>query len=353
MLLQVVLLLLGLGLLIGGAESLVKGSARLAASFGLSPLLIGLTVVAFGTSAPELAISVGAALQGQADLAVGNVVGSNIFNVLAILGLSAVIAPLAVDRQLIRSDVPIMVGASLLVWWMCRDLSIDRIEGSTLFVLLVVYIAWNAWGARGDAGDGVENYDEPVRRPGRDILFIAVGLGLLVAGSHLLVEAAVAIARDLGVSELVIGLTIVSAGTSMPELATSVLATLRGQREIAVGNVVGSNMFNLLGVLGLTAIVSADGLGVARAAWVVDIPAMVAVAIACLPIFFTRLISRHEGATFVLLYVVYATYLVLDARSHHLEDEFTQVVTWGVVPATLLVLAIAVRDGLSGRRHAA
>lgn len=355
MLVQLLLLIAGLAVLTFGAELLVKGASRLAAAFGLSPLLIGLTVVAFGTSAPELAVSIGAVLQGQPDLAVGNVVGSNVFNVLAILGLAALVAPLAVDRQLIRWDVPLMVGASLLVWLMCQDRSISRLEGGLLFGLLLAYLGWMIWQARrdpnaGDAGLSIGGEPEPAPRPWRDLLMVLGGLLLLVAGSELLLGAAVTIARGYGVSELVIGLTIIAAGTSLPELATSVLATIRGQREIAVGNVIGSNLFNLLGVLGLTALVSDLGLPVARAARVVDIPVMVAVAIACLPIFFTRLISRHEGAMFIALYIAYSTYLVLDARHHHLEDEFTKVVMYGVAPATLLVLAIAVRDGLQKRR---
>lgn len=354
MLVQLLLLLAGLAVLTFGAELLVKGASRLAAAFGLSPLLIGLTVVAFGTSAPELAVSVGAAWQGQPDLAVGNVVGSNIFNVLAILGLSAIVAPLAVDRQLIRWDVPLMVGASLLVWFMCQDRSISRLEGGLLFGLLLGYLAWTVWQARREpasaAGSEADAGSLSPSRPWVDALLVLGGLLLLVGGSELLLDAAVAIARGYGVSELVIGLTIIAAGTSLPELATSVLATLRGQREIAVGNVIGSNLFNLLGVLGVTALVSELGIPVARAARVVDIPVMVAVAVACLPIFFTRLISRHEGAMFVALYVAYSTYLVLDARHHHLEDEFTKVFMYGVLPATLLVLAIAVRDGVQKRR---
>ncbi len=351
MLLQLLIFAAGMAVLTFGAELLVKGSSRLAAAFGVSPLLVGLTLVAFGTSAPEMAVSVGAVLQDQPDLAIGNVVGSNVFNVLAILGLSALVAPLAIDRQLIRWDVPIMVGASLLVWLMCSDQAVSRFEGGVLFGLLLVYIGWSIWKARSDPTRVSEAVgDTPPRRPLRDGLLIIAGLALLIIGSELLLDAAVAIARGFGISELVIGLTIVAAGTSLPELATSVLATLRGQREIAVGNVIGSNIFNIFGVLGLSALVADYGLPVAKAAQHVDIPVMVAVAIACLPIFFTRLISRHEGATLLALYVVYATYLVLDARQHHLEDELTTVVLYGVLPATALVLAIAVRDGLQKRR---
>ncbi len=351
MLLQLLIFAVGMAVLTFGAELLVKGSSRLAAAFGVSPLLVGLTVVAFGTSAPEMAVSVGAVLQDQPDLAIGNVVGSNVFNVLVILGLSALVAPLAVDRQLIRWDVPVMVGASLLVWLVCADQSISRMEGGVLFGLLLAYIGWSIWRARSDSTSVDAAAEAVPRRPLRDGLLILAGLALLVAGSEALLGAAVAIARGFGISELVIGLTIVAAGTSLPELATSVLATLRGQREIAVGNVIGSNIFNMFGVLGLSALVADYGLPVAKAALAVDIPVMVAVAIACLPIFFTRLISRHEGATLLALYVVYATYLVLDARHHRLEDELTTVVVYGVLPATVLVLAIAFRDGLQRRRH--
>jgi cation:H+ antiporter len=350
MLLQLLWLVLGLVVLTFGAELLVRGATRIAAALRMSRLVIGLTVVAFGTSAPEFAVSIGSALQGEVDLAIGNVVGSNIFNVLAVLGLSALVAPLVVDRQLIRLDVPIMIGASFLVWALCAGGGLTRAEGALLFALLLAYIGWSVWQARRENTPEVEDDDDVAPHLPRDAGLVLLGLALLVGGAQLLVNAAVDIAQQLGVSQLVIGLTIIAAGTSLPELATSLLASLRGQREIAVGNIIGSNIFNLFGVLGLTALVSPEGLAVARAAMVIDIPIMVAAAVACFPIFFTRLVSRHEGATFALLYVAYTVYLVLDARSHHLEDEFTAVLLYGALPATALVIAIAVWDGVHKRR---
>jgi cation:H+ antiporter len=350
MLLQLLWLVLGLVVLTFGAELLVRGATRIAAALRISRLVIGLTVVAFGTSAPEFAVSIGSALQGEVDLAIGNVVGSNIFNVLAVLGLSALVAPLVVDRQLIRLDVPIMIGASFLVWALCAGGGLTRAEGALLFALLLAYIGWSVWQARRENTPEVEDDDDVAPHLPRDAGLVLLGLALLVGGAQLLVNAAVDIAQQLGVSQLVIGLTIIAAGTSLPELATSLLASLRGQREIAVGNIIGSNIFNLFGVLGLTALVSPEGLAVARAAMVIDIPIMVAAAVACFPIFFTRLVSRHEGATFALLYVAYTVYLVLDARSHHLEDEFTAVLLYGALPATALVIAIAVWDGVHKRR---
>jgi cation:H+ antiporter len=344
-------LALGFAVLTCGAELLVRGAAGIAAALRISPLVIGLTVVAFATSAPELAVAIGAALEGRPDLAIGNVVGSNIFNVLAILGVSALVAPLVVDRQLIRLDVPIMIAASVLVWLLCAGGVLGRAEGALLFVLPLAYIGWLVRQSRREnAANGADDPDAPPPRLGRDLVLAAAGLALLVLGARWLVAGASGIATALGVSELVIGLTIVAAGTSLPELATSLLASLRGQRGIAVGNVIGSNLFNLLGVLGLTAMVAPGGIPVARAALAVDIPIMVAVAVACFPIFFTRLVSRHEGATFLLLYVLYGAWLVLDARHHHLEDEFTAVILYGVLPATALVIAIAIRDGLHRRR---
>jgi cation:H+ antiporter len=350
MLLQLLLLAVGLSILTYGAELLVRGASRLATALRISRLVIGLTVVAFGTSAPELAVSIGSALGGKADLALGNVIGSNIFNVLAILGLSAAVMPLMVDRQLIRLHVPVMIGASLLTWGLATGGVITRLEGSLLFALLLCYIGWSIWQARRDEGAAAEVAEEVEPRLARDAALILAGLALLIGGAQILVQAAVAIAQDMGVSELVIGLTIVAAGTSLPELATSVLATLRGQREIAIGNVVGSNIFNLLGVLGLTAMIAPGGIPVAAAALVIDIPVMVAVAIVCFPVVFTRLISRREGLTLVMLYIAYATYLVMDARNHHLEDELTWVILYGVVPATALVIAIAIRDGVRQSR---
>ncbi|MDA0824547.1 MAG: calcium/sodium antiporter, partial [Proteobacteria bacterium] len=254
----------GLILLVGGAEVLVRGASKLAAQFGIPPLIIGLTVVAFGTSTPETAVSVQAAMNGSGDLAIGNVVGSNIANVLLILGLTALIAPLIVSRQLIRLDVPIMIGASLLTLALAWDGQLDRSDGAILFACILAYTAFLITSGRREQAVkddefikefGLQAAPKPYAW-GINLSLIIAGLFLLVSGSNLLVEGAVSLARALGLSELVIGLTVVAIGTSLPELATSVTAAFRGERDIAVGNIVGSNIFNLLCVLGLSALVS-------------------------------------------------------------------------------------------------
>ncbi|MCU0840770.1 MAG: calcium/sodium antiporter [Thiobacillaceae bacterium] len=345
--------LLGLAALILGAELLVRGASRLALSFGISPLVVGLTVVAFGTSSPEMAVSVQSAWSGQVDLALGNVVGSNIFNVLFILGASALIVPLVVHQQLIRQEVPVMIGASLLLWALAADGGISRWEGGLLAGLLAGYtVLIIRQSRRENAATQAEvqaEYQEAFDGPpkgwdahwGVQALLILAGLALLVLGAHWLVEAAVAFARHLGVSELVIGLTIVAAGTSLPEVATSLLAAARGERDIAVGNVVGSNLFNILGVLGLSASVAPASLAVAPAMLAFDLPVMVAVAVACLPIFFTgNLIARWEGGLFLAFYAAYVAYLILHASQHAALQPFSAVMGGYVLPLTAVTLAV-------------
>ena len=316
----------GLLLLVAGGESLVRGASRLAEGFGIAPLVVGLTVVAFGTSAPELAVSVSSVLDGRVDLALGNVVGSNLFNVLFILGLSALITPLAVDRQLIRQEVPVMVGASLLLLAFALDREIGRVDGIVLFALAVVYtVVLIVQARRSGAADSPAGSvpDDDATSPGMpssawssrrsvQLLLIVTGVALLVVGARLLVAAAVTFAQTLGMSERVIGLTIVAAGTSLPEVATSVVAAFRGQRDIAIGNVVGSNIFNILCVAGLSAAVSATALPVGPSTLIVDLPLVVLVSCACLPIFFTgRRVDRLEGTLFLAAYVGYVSWAVL------------------------------------------
>lgn len=342
-------LVAGLVLLIWGADLLVKGASRIAAGFGISPLVIGLTVVAFGTSAPEMAISVSSAWKGEADIAVGNVVGSNIFNVLLILGLSALITPLLVSKQLVKLDVPIMIGVSILAFLFAMDGGIAFWEGAVLFAGVVGYciLAIRMGKASGDAGEAIEGSE----RTGVNIGLIVGGLVLLVLGSQWLVSAAVAIATAMGVSELVIGLTIVAAGTSMPEVATSVTAAIRGQRDIAVGNVVGSNIFNILAVLGLTAMVAPSGLPVSDAAIRFDFPIMLAVAVACLPIFFVGYtIQRWEGALFLGYYVAYTAYLILDSTGHDALPAYSHVMMNFVVPLTVITLLVVLVREIRRRR---
>ncbi|WP_295362637.1 calcium/sodium antiporter [Arenimonas sp.] len=353
------LFLAGLALLILGADLMVRGASRLSLSLGIAPLVVGLTVVSFGTSAPELAISVKSALDGQADLALGNVVGSNIFNVLFILGLSALVAPLVVDRQLIGQDVPILIGLSLLVGWMALDRDISRGDGLVLVLLLVAYTGLLYWSGRRAAPAAVEDplvvgAESPwLSKLWVQLLLIVVGLALLVLGSRWLVTAAIEMATAFGVSPLVIGLTIVSAGTSLPEVATSVVAAARGEREIAVGNVIGSNIFNLAAVLGITALITPDGLAVARSLLAFDLPVMIAVAVACAPVLFTgHLIARWEGALFLAYYAFYVTYLVLFAQDHDALDGYSLVMTTVVIPLTAVTLAVVAWREFRPRRPA-
>lgn len=354
-------LALGLACLVGGAEALVRGASRLAVALGISPLVVGLTVVAFGTSAPELAVSVQSALEGQAGIAVGNVVGSNIFNVLFILGISALIVPLSVSLQLVRLDVPLMIAVSLLVLLMGWDGRISVLEGGLLFAGIIVYTLFLLIQSRREGKAGQEEfadeYGEPeprsTSRTLRHLLLIVGGLALLILGSRLLVDSAVTLARNFGVSDLIIGLTIVAAGTSLPEVVTSIVAALRGERDIAVGNVVGSNLFNLLCVLGLTAVVAPGGLEVSVAALRFDIPVMIAVALACLPIFFTGYtIARWEGGLFLAYYVAYTVWLVLHATGSALQASYAAAMAGFVLPltaVTLLVLAVRAWRSVPGR----
>jgi cation:H+ antiporter len=360
--LTLVLFAVGLGLLIVGAEVLVRGASRLAAGVGVSPLVIGLTVVAFGTSSPEMAVSVSSALAGKADIAVGNVVGSNIFNVLFILGASALIAPLIVSRQLIRLDVPIMIGVSLLAILFGADGVISRLEGVILFAGIITYTVFLIVQSRREnkaqATDEFEKEYGEKPKSGSSVLlnivFIVVGLVLLVIGSRWLVDGAVAIARAIGVDDVVIGLTIVAAGTSLPEVAASIIASIKGERDIAVGNVVGSNIFNILAVMGLSSIVAPTGLPVPASIQNFDMPVMIAVALACLPIFFTGMeIKRWEGAVFLLYYVAYTVYLVFNATGHSALPVFSSIMLLFVVPITVLTLLITVFRDARSRRTAA
>ncbi len=348
MLTQALLFVLGLVALVAGAEALVRGASRLAVSWGISPLVVGLTVVAFGTSAPEMAVSVDAALSGSVDIAVGNVVGSNIANVLLILGLSALIAPLFVHEQIIRQEIPIMIGASLVVVAMSLDGGIGRVEAAALFALVIAYTIFLVRQSRRATQATTDEFasEIPTSRWDRhwsvQAALVIGGLALLILGADWLVGAAVAFARVMGVSDLVIGLTVVAVGTSMPEIATSLIAALRGQRDIAVGNVVGSNIFNLLAVLGAAGVVSAGGLAVPDAARNFDLWVMLAVAFACLPILLTgREIARWEGALFLGYYAAYVLYLILAAQQHGSLPAYSSIMLSYVMPLTVVTLVVS------------
>ena len=342
----------GLVALVAGASSLVRGASKLALSFGLSPLVVGLTIVAFGTSAPEMAVSAGAVLDGNGDIAIGNVVGSNIFNVLFILGVSALIVPLVVHIQLIRQEIPIMLGASLLLLVLALDGSIQIWEGILLLLLMVAYTAFLVIQSRRESAQQAAEYNDEIQPAAAgawdahwaaQLGLILAGLVLLVLGSDWLVGASIVFAKAFGVSDVVIGLTIVAAGTSMPEVATSLTAALKGERDIAVGNVVGSNTFNILGCVGLSGLLSgSDGLAIAASVMHFDMWVMLAVALACLPIFMTgREIARWEGAVFLGYYVAYVTYLLLAAQQHDALQAFSATMVGFVIPLTVVTLVVA------------
>lgn len=342
------LFILGLGLLILGAEALVRGASQLAVAAGISRLVVGLTVVAYGTSMPEMVVSTASVLSGQPDISLGNVVGSNIFNVLLILGISALVSPLVVSQQLVRIDVPLMLMVSLLTLFISLDGTVGRVDGAVLFCLAIAYTVFLIVQGKRELSklEGCDSSGhEGPRVSGNwlvNLLLVAVGLGLLVLGSQLFVAGAVDLAHYFGISELIIGLTVVAAGTSLPELATSVIAAIRGERDIAVGNVVGSNIFNILSVLGLSSALSPRGIAVSEAALRFDIPAMIAVALACLPIFFTgNRIARWEGGLFLSYYVAYVLYLVLAATHHESLSTFNLAMIWFVIPLTVLTLSVS------------
>ena len=345
-----VYLIAGLVLLVAGAEVLVRGAAKLAAQFGIPPLVIGLTVVAFGTSAPETAVSVQSAFNGSGDLAIGNVIGSNIANVLLILGVTALVAPLVVSRQLIRLDVPIMIGASLVTWALAWDGSLSRLDGALLFGGILAYTAFLIISSRREKkAEGADEFEDEyglheTPKPyawAINAALVIAGLALLVGGANFLVEGAVQLARALGMSELVIGLTVVAVGTSLPELATSVMAAIKGERDIAVGNIVGSNIFNLLCVLGLASLVSPAAIAVSPNALAFDFPVMIAVAVACLPIFFSGYrINRWEGLLFLGYYVAYTLYLVMFSTGRPLAQTFGDAMIGYALPLTAITLVI-------------
>lgn len=305
-------LLGGFVVLTGGADGLVRGSSALARRFGMSPLMIGLTVVAIGTSMPELMVSLDAALRGSSEVALGNVIGSNISNVGLILGLSALVATLKVKAQVVRFDAPVLVGVSLLLGGLLADGTLTRYDGGVLVVVLIGYVFFTIYAARAEKGPAVRaEFDEGVPEPKTltvDLLFLGGGLAALVLGARFLVGGAITIAEAWGVSEAVIGLTLVAVGTSLPELATSAVAAYRNEGDIAVGNAVGSSIFNILGILGITVLVEPLGAGGIS---VVDGLVMIGMAVLVLPFMRTGFaLNRWEGGALLLAYGSYLFYLI-------------------------------------------
>ena len=307
--LSFVLLIIGFALLVWGADKFVAGASAFARRLGVSPLLVGLTIVAFGTSAPELAVSLTAALQGANEIAVGNVVGSNIFNLLVVAGLSAVICPLVMDRTLLRRDWPLSVGAAvLLLVFIAPDLKISRIEGLILLAIFAVVLGAQIRAAlkNRDALEGEE--DEVLMPPVMIGVNIVLGLACIILGGQMAVNGATGIARMFGLSETLIGLTIVAIGTSLPELVTSLVAARKGQNEIAMGNVIGSNLFNILLILGVSSAITPIPV---QATSIVDCIVLIAVSVIFyLPAMRGKL-GRFPGAVMALSYVAYTVYLIM------------------------------------------
>lgn len=313
MIVSVVSIAGGLLILTAGADALVRGSSSLARRVGLSPLVIGLTVVAIGTSLPELLVSLGAALRGSGDVALGNVIGSNISNIGLILGTAALVRAIGVQAQIIRIDAPILVLCSLVLAGMTLDGQLDRIDGVLLVTGIIAYVTFSVWAARKEENPDVQaEFDEGLpKKHGwlADLGFLVGGLVGLLLGAHFLVEGAVYIAKTFGVSQLVIGLTIVAVGTSLPELATSLTAAFRGEGDIAIGNAIGSSIFNILAILGVT--VTVQPLSTAQVSYV-DLAVMTGLALAVVPLMRTRFtLSRREGALLLVLYLAYVGYLVV------------------------------------------
>ena len=308
----VLLVVAGLALLIIGAEVLVRGAAALAGALGIPPVVVGLTVVSVGTSAPELAIGIDSAINDAGPLAVGNIAGTNIVNLLLILGLSAAIAPLAIAVPTIRRDLPIMAAVGLLLLALTWDGTLGRIDGAILLAVAAGYTLLIVVQARRDPIAARIAEEEVPAAKGRGwvhLLLTVVGLAVIVVGADLLVGGAVDLSRSFGVSEAVIGLTVVAIGTSAPELVTTLVSTFRGDRDIAIGNLIGSSTYNIGLVLGGSALVAP--LGVTPELTHVDLPVMAGVMLLCIPVFLTgRRMSRGEGIGFVLAYVVYLALLI-------------------------------------------
>ncbi|MEX0686277.1 MAG: calcium/sodium antiporter [Balneolales bacterium] len=344
----ILLFFVGLILLILGAEALVRGASRMATAFHITPLVIGLTVVAYGTGAPEVAVGINAAISGQSDITIGNIIGSNIVNILLIMGLSAILTPLSASHKLVRMDVPLLIAVSAIVMGLSMNGFFTRMNGIILFSVLIIYTVYLIYRGRQSKEKREQIYDEhndiqsnPPKIGAREIGLIIGGIAFLVIGSGWLVEGAVAFAQFFGLSELIIGLTIVSIGTSLPELTTAVVAGFRNERNMAVGNIVGSCLFNLLGVLGLSSIFTPADIPVAASVIWFDIPVMIAASIACLPIFFTDgIISRWEGALFLCFYFAYTAYLILAAAHHDALTVLSTAMIYFVIPLTAITLFV-------------
>lgn len=331
--------IIGLIALIWGAEVLVRYSSKLAAALGVSKLVIGLTVVAFGTSAPELAVGIEAGLMNEPDILMGNVIGSNLTNTLLILGLASLIIPLQVHKNLIRFDLPVMIVSTAILIILSLNNVITFWECVILVICLFIYL----YALVRFSGKSRLTDDEITEAgsPWLNGLLSIVGLVLLIAGARWMVESATIFAQMAGVSELVIGLTIVAIGTSLPEIVTSVLAAVRGEKDLAVGGIVGSNILNILSVIGISGLFI-SGIPVQESLLQVEYVILMVVMILCFPIFFTgRRIKRVEGAIFLTSYILYLFYLYLDSISSSFLSTYVNGVIYGFVPLVTLYVLVA------------
>jgi cation:H+ antiporter len=311
----------GLGALVAGAELIVRGAGKIASRLGISPIVVGLTVVAIGTSMPELAIGVVAASEGSGALAVGNIAGANVINLLFVLGLSALILPLAIEMRTLRSELPVMAGAAILLWVLSANGVLSRIDGVVLVIGAIAYTCAVIWAARRETQAAAAEFADAYPADGaqtssghRTVLHVGMmlgGIAVVVLGAQWLVDAAVGMARAFSVSDALIGLTVVALGTTAPELVTTVVSTLRGERDIAIGNLLGSSIYNILLILGVTCLVPAHGLELTPALVRIDIPIMVAATLVCIPIFISgRRVGRVEGAAMVAAYLAFLVFLL-------------------------------------------
>lgn len=356
------LFILGLGGLIVGAEFFLKAVDRFGLKWGVSPMVMGLTVVAFATGAPELAISLKAAMNDSADLVLGNIIGSNIANILFILGISGLITPLHIKQRIVRIDVPIVIAMSIGLYVLALDGILSLSDGVVLLLGLLAYSVFTYLQVRKNKVDIEELYeqDEEVQLASgtwfyvKNVGILLVGLALIVQGANWMVNSAVSIAQLLGMSELVVGLTIVSIGTSLPEVATSMAAARKGNADIAVANVLGSNIYNVLLTLGLTIVVAPGVLEVSRNALLLDMPFMIAVAIGIIPIFLTGFdLNRKDALLFLFYYTAYLTYLVLEAVGSEYLGWIEKGFFFVVLPFTLYYMfSRLIREGLTGLRSA-
>jgi cation:H+ antiporter len=348
-----------LALLIAG-HLVVRAASMLGARFGLSPMVIGLTIVAAGTSAPELAVVGQAIAADDTELAVGSIIGSNIANVLLVLGIVALLGTIHVTSRVVRIDIPVMIAASTLFLLFALDGTLGRVDGIILFGGLVLFVTWTLRATRrrperpdpevsneaapSEAGDDPSSGSIP-----RAVAELIAGIAVLAVAARFVVSGAEEIAGSLGVPELIVGLTIVALGTSAPEIVTTLVAAFQGRRDLAVGNAVGSNIFNILLVLGAAGMLAPSGIAVSDDALQLDLPILLAAAVACLPIVaWDYTLNRWEGAIFVAYYLAYLTFLVLDATGHRAKDPFALIMIGFVVPLTIITAATVIHRQ---RRH--